>query len=170
MNTDYVARLKAIVPQHESRLVRLTDGQMLKTMGPGLWSGKELLGHVSDSAAINRQRIVRSQYEEPYEFPYYNQVRWVQIQAYNRYAWADLVALCMAEYRHLIHILENLPEKSAADRVPVKFTSSDYVTLDWLVGHMGRHMDFHLQGCYWLAGQGEMPDERVLSQPFAELP
>ena len=169
VKTAHVTRLKSIIPQHESKLAQLTDEQMLKPVGPGLWSGKELLGHVSDSATINRQRIVRSQYEPPYDFPYYNQSRWVQIQAYNRYPWQELVALCMAEYRHLIHILENLPDKSAHDKVPVKFSSSDYVSLDWLVGHIGRHTDYHLGQCYWLAGQGEPPDERILTKPFEAL-
>ena len=170
MNTENVARLSLQIIEQQTDLPKLSDADMQKTLGPGLWSGKELLGHLSDSAAINRQRIVRSQYEELSEFPLYDQPKWVRIQSYHNYPWADLVTLYLAEYQHLLHMLENLPGSSASNKVPVTFGSSDYVTLDWLVGHMFRHNDHHLRQIYWLAGLGDLPDDRKLSQPIADLP
>lgn len=170
MQTENVEKLRSQIEENKSGLLRFTDEQMQQTLGPGEWSGKEILGHLSDSAAMNRQRIVRSQYEEPYDFPFYEQPKWTQIQAYNHYAWSDLVELWRVEYKHLIHILENLPDESASSKCPIKFSSSDWVTLDWLVGHIYRHNDHHLHQIYWLVGESDLPDERELYQPIEALP
>jgi hypothetical protein len=170
MKTENVQKLELQIRENRSRLQRLSDEQMQNALGPGEWSGKEILGHLSDSAAMNRQRIIRSQYEEPYEFPFYDQPKWTQIQAYNKYVWVDLVNLWVVEYQHLIHILENLPDERASSKCPIKFSSSDWVTLDWLVGHIYRHNDNHLHQIYWLVGESELPDDRELYQPIEELP
>jgi hypothetical protein len=168
--TENVQKLKSQIKEHEARLLHLSDDEMQKTLGPGLWSGKEILGHLSDSAAMNRQRIVRSQYEELYDFPFYDQAKWVQIQAYHRCAWSDLVSRCLAECQHLAYILGSFPDESASDKCPIKFSSRDYVTLDWLVGDIYRHNDHHLHQIYWLVGQSDLPDDRELYQPIEELP
>jgi len=170
MRTANVEKLESLITEHQSRLLHLSDEEMQKTLGPGLWSGKEILGHISDSAAMNRQRIVRSQYEELYDFPFYDQAQWVHIQAYDQYTWANLVARCIGEYQHLLHIFENLADASATDQCPIKFSSSDYVTLDWLVGHIYRHNEHHLQQIYWLVGRSDLPNDRDLYQPIEELP
>ncbi len=57
MKTENVRKLKSQIREHQSRLLHLSDEEMQKTLGSGLWSGKEILGHLSDSAAMNRQRI-----------------------------------------------------------------------------------------------------------------
>ena len=170
MRTNNVLKLNTQIDELQSRLIQLSDEEMHRTLGPGQWSGKEILGHLSDSASINRQRIVRSQYEELYDFPSYDQDQWVRVQSYNKYIWADLVSRCISEYQHLIHILENLSEDSAYDKVPVKFSSNDFVTLDWLVGHIYRHNDHHFHHIYWLVGKSDLPDDRELYQPIEELP
>ncbi len=170
MRTANLQSLKSQMREHPSRLLQLTDEPMQRRLGPGLWSGKEMLGHLSDSAAMNRQRIVRSQYEAPYDFPFYDQAQWVQIQSYDLCVWTNLVSQFVSEYQHLIHVLENLPDESAFDKCPIKFSSSDFVTLEWLVGHIYRHNDHHLQQIYSLAGQGDLPDDRELYQPIEALP
>jgi uncharacterized damage-inducible protein DinB len=170
MKTENVENLRFQIAEMDEKLPRLTDGEMQKELGTGLWSGKEILGHLSDSAALNRQRIVRSQYEEPYEFPFYDQAQWVEIQAYAHYDWEKLVAQCIREYRHLLHVLDNLPDTAAADPCPITFSSSEFVTLDWLVGHIYRHNDHHLRQIFWLVGESNLPDDRDLYLPIEELP
>jgi hypothetical protein len=170
MRTENVILLKTQIEEIKAKLWDLSDADMQKVLGPGLWSGIEILGHLSDSAALNRQRIVRSQYEELYDFPFYDQAKWVQIQAYHLYRWADLVPLCMGEYQHLIHILDHLPDDRASNKCPIKFSSSDYVTLDWLVGHIYRHNDHHFHQIFWLVGKSDLPNDRELYQPIEDLP
>jgi hypothetical protein len=154
MQTDNLDALNQQISEHEPRLRQLDDAQMLKSLKPGDWSGKELLGHMTDSAAINRQRIVRSQYEAPYDFPAYEQATWTQVQAFNTYAWDELVTLWAVEFRHLVHVATHLPQESAASRCPVKFWFEDWVTLDWLLGHMTNHNSIHLDEIYSLVEGG----------------
>lgn len=170
MRTTNLLQLESQIQAQQSRLALLSDEEMQKTLGPGLWSGKEILGHLLDSAAINRQRIVRAQYEDIYEFPGYNAAKWVSIQSYQYCAWGDLATQYKFAYQHLVHILENLPDETASGKCPVKFLSNDYVTLDWLVGHIYRHSDHHLRQMYWLVGKSDLPDERILNRPIEELP
>lgn len=170
MKIGNVEKLRLQVQENKPRLLRLSDEQMQKKLGTDKWTGKEILGHLSDSATMNRQRIVRSQYEEPYEFPFYDQAKWTHIQAYNHYRWVDLVRLWEVEYQHLLHILDHLPDECANDPCPTKFSSSDWVTLDWLIGHIFRHSDHHLQQMYWLVGESDLPDDRELYHPIEDLP
>ena len=93
MTSEHLEKLKLQIIEHTPRLQGLSDEPMQKTLRPGKWSGKEILGHLTDSAAMNRQRMVRSQYEALYDFPGYDQAKWVQIQSYNTYVWKNLVAL-----------------------------------------------------------------------------
>lgn len=53
--------------------------------GPDVWSVKEIVGHLVDSAANNHQRFVRAQRAKECSFPGYEQDAWVQ-----RSAWAFL--------------------------------------------------------------------------------
>jgi hypothetical protein len=84
MRTENVARLRSQFEGPQSRLLELSDEAMQKTLGAGLWSGNELLGH--------------------------------------------------------------------------------------LVGHIVRHNDHHLGHIFWLAGKGDLPDDREPMQPIEELP
>lgn len=169
MKSTHLEKLKLQVQEHAPRLRLFSDEQMQKVVKPGGWSGKEILGHLSDSAAMNRQRIVRSQYEVLSDFAEYDPAKWVAIQAYKHHRWENLVAQWTIEYQHLIHMLEHLPDKSLSDRCPVKFSSSEFVTLEWLVGHIYRHNDHHLHQIYFLVGEGDLPDERKLYEPIEAL-
>jgi hypothetical protein len=130
MQTANVLALEKQIREHEPKLLALPEEVAHRRLGDGLWSGLEILGHLSDSAAMNRQRIVRAHYEAPYDFPFYDQPQWVQIQAYEAYDWGELVSLCIGEYRHVLDVLEHLPDVSIDLRCPIKFGSSDYVSLD----------------------------------------
>lgn len=170
MNHDVVTRLDRQVGEHVPTLLELAEGEMERALAPGKWTGKEVLGHLCDSGAINRQRLVRSQYEEPYDFPYYEQATWVRVQGYARYPWLQLVDQFRAEYQHLVWLLRQLPDGAGSVKAPVSFGSSEFVTVEWLLGHIWRHNDHHLKQIYWLAGRGDLPDPLVLSAPFDLLP
>jgi hypothetical protein len=167
---EIVTRLGRQVEEHVPTLRSLDETAMERALGPGKWTGKEVLGHLCDSGAINRQRLVRSQYEEPYDFPYYEQATWVRIQGYARYPWQPLVTQFETEYQHLVWLLRQLPEAAGAARAPVSFGRRDFVTVEWLLGHIWRHNDHHLKQVYWLAGLGELPDPAALNGPFDLLP
>ncbi|HET8984898.1 MAG TPA: DinB family protein [Trueperaceae bacterium] len=170
MIDELVTRLDRQVEEHVPKLKTLDEAIMERPLAPGKWTGKEVLGHLCDSGAINRQRLVRSQYEEPYEFPYYEQATWVRVQGYAAYPWGRLVTQFEAEYQHLVWLLRQLPDGAGAVKAPVSFGRRDFVTVEWLLGHIGRHNDHHLKQIYWLAGLGDLPDPALLTGPFELLP
>ena len=67
-------------------------------------------------------------------------------------------------------MLEHLPDTSAFDKCPVKFESKEFITLEWLIGHIYRHNDHHLHQIYWLVGKSDLPDPRKLNEPIQALP
>ncbi|MGZ3844766.1 MAG: hypothetical protein ACXVBX_01225 [Flavisolibacter sp.] len=74
----------------------------------GMWSKKQLLGHLIDCAAMCHQRIVRIQYEkEPIIF--YNRKQWIDLQHYNAAEVNDLVQLWKWYNKHLLHVITNIP-------------------------------------------------------------
>ena len=53
----------------------------------GGWTRKQVLGHMLDSAANNRQRFVRAATEGRYAGPKYSQEAWVGAHGYAEQAW-----------------------------------------------------------------------------------
>lgn len=136
------ARLAAEVQVAMPRLRTISDAQSSLPRGPGRWSGKQILGHLIDSAANNHQRFVRMQAESGLALPGYAQEHWVASQRYQERSWADLIELWSAYNRHLAHMLAVIPESARSARCTIgggpSFTLS-YVALDY-VGHLQHHL------------------------------
>ena len=58
---------------------------------PSVWSVKEIVGHLIDSAANNHQRFVRAQQVPELTFPGCAQDAWVRSQGYQEQAWRALL-------------------------------------------------------------------------------
>jgi len=58
----------------------------------GVWSVKEILGHLVDLAANNHQRFVRAQQAHGPAFLPYGQDAWVSVQEYQAQPRSDLLS------------------------------------------------------------------------------
>ena len=58
----------------------------------GGWTRKQIVGHLLDSAANNRQRFVRAATDGAYFGPNYEQDAWVAAHGYAEQTWATLLA------------------------------------------------------------------------------
>src|SRR5579872_1654092 len=105
-------RLTELLRMVPARLVDISDEEASRTSGPGRWSKKQLLGHLIDSAGNNHQRFVRAQTESLHEFPTYQQETWVAVQHYGSEPWPDLVNLWLLFNRHLLHVVQHVPESA----------------------------------------------------------
>ena len=104
---------------------------------------KEFLGHLIDSAGNNLQRIVRMQIEHHLEFPSYQQESWVALQAYATESWPDLVNFWLLLNRHLLHVIQAVPESSLSYTwaIPGKETITLGEMIDSYVDHMEHHLE-----------------------------
>jgi hypothetical protein len=108
----------------------------------GGWTRKQIVGHLLDSAANNRQRFVRAATEGKYVGPKYLQDAWVAAHGYASQSWETLLTWWEAEHEILMAVVDRIPEDRLeapcviGDDAPVtlRFLIEDYV------GHQRWHM------------------------------
>src|SRR5664280_1272730 len=137
-----IAHFEELLKTVPKRLVDLADDAVSHKPAPNRWSKKEILGHLIDSAGNNHQRFVRAQFVPVLEFPGYEQEAWVATQAYATESWPDLVNLWLLLNRHLVHIVEAMPEASLAHECAIGGKAP--VTLSFLIEDYLRHLEHHL--------------------------
>jgi hypothetical protein len=64
----------------------------------GGWSRKQIVGHLLDSAANNRQRFVRASIDGSYTGPFYMQEAWVKTHGYADQSWETLLRWWQVEH------------------------------------------------------------------------
>ena len=107
----------------------------------GRWTRKQILGHLLDSAANNRQRFVRASLEGSYVGPSYAQDGWVAAHGYAHLSWKTLVEWWNVQHDILMHVVERIPE----ERMNALCTVGDEapVTLRFLIEDYTRHQFHH---------------------------
>jgi hypothetical protein len=136
-------RLARILGSVPPRLCNISESDAARRSAPGRWSKKEILGHLIDSAGNNHQRFVRAQFVPVLEFPGYEQEAWVSAQSYATEPWPDLVNLWLLLNRHLVHIIEAMPEASFARECAIG--GKPPVALSFLIEDYVRHLEHHLE-------------------------
>jgi hypothetical protein len=109
---------------------------------PNGWTRKQIVGHMLDSAANNRQRFVRAALDGSYNGPGYAQDAWVELQGYSLQAWATLLAWWQAEHEMLAALVDHIP----ADRLAAQciIGTDEPVTLAFVINDYVRHQKHHL--------------------------
>jgi DinB family protein len=136
-----VDALQIAVQEAPGLFRRFTDPQAELARRPGLWSRKQILGHLIDSAANNHQRFVRIQLEGGLELPGYAQEDWVAAQYYQRRAWPDLIELWTVYNRHLLHVIQHVPIEVLS--APAK-VGGEELTLEFVIIDYVRHLNHHV--------------------------
>jgi hypothetical protein len=77
------------------------------------------------------------------EFPGYEQEAWVAAQAYATEPWPDLVNLWLLLNRHLVHIVEAMPETNLAHECAIggKAPVAMSALIEDYVAHLEKHLD-----------------------------
>jgi hypothetical protein len=109
----------------------------------GGWTRKEIVGHLLDSAANNRQRFVRAAIDGSYAGPMYAQDAWVAIHGYAELPWKTLLEWWNVEHEILASIVDHIPEL----RMDASSTVGDDapVTLQFLIEDYIAHQMWHLK-------------------------
>jgi len=131
--------LNNIIDQHISALRALPGQEIRDKPSPTKWSRKEILGHMIDSAQNNIRRFIVAQYEDDPTI-LYNQDKWVAISHYQEYESADLINLWYLLNKHIVVILENMP-----DEMKQRESQTETLhTLEWLALDYIKHLKHHL--------------------------
>jgi hypothetical protein len=102
----------------------------------GGWTRKQIVGHLLDSAANNRQRFVRAAAHGRYTGPKYAQEAWVQAHGYAEQTWETLLRWWQTEHEILAAVVDRIPQERleaecvVGDDAPVtlRFLIEDYLT------------------------------------------
>jgi DinB superfamily len=137
-------RLKEIILRVTPQLEVLTNEDVSFKPNLSVWSAKEILGHLIDSAMHNHERFVGIGTDEKLEFPGDSQDSWVSFQRWQERDWLEIVGLWKFYSLHLAWLIVRLPD-TALERQATVFLSRRIVTLEWLVVHYVEHLEHHLK-------------------------
>jgi|SRR5687767_6642251 len=151
--TPYVLDLESTVDATVLALAVLPESVVTWRPAPTVWSVKEIIGHLIDSAANNHQRFIRAQSQTDLVFGGYAQNDWVRVQAYDDAPWHELLSLWRSYNRHIARVMCAVPEDVRTKRHArhnlheigwKSFAATTPVTLDDLMEDYVRHLHHHL--------------------------
>lgn len=148
----YITELRTTVDRASERLLGAPPDAVERRPARGVWSAKEVLGHLIDSAAVNHQRFVRAQWQD-LVFASYAQDDWVEAQKYQDAPWIELVALWREYNRHIARVMAATPLeiRTRAQRrhnlheiAMRQMSSEEAASLDDLMRDYVEHLQHHL--------------------------
>ncbi len=108
----------------------------------GGWTRKQIVGHLLDSAANNRQRFVRAATEGSYAGESYAQEAWVNAHGYAEQSWATLLGWWQTEHDILMAVVDRISEERLEASCVVG--ADGPVTLRFLIEDYVRHQRWHM--------------------------
>jgi hypothetical protein len=108
----------------------------------GGWTRKQIIGHMMDSAANNRQRFVRAAIEGRYAGPKYAQDAWVAAHGYTGQSWETLLGWWSTQHE----ILASIVDQIRGERLEASCVVGEDapVTLRFLIEDYIAHQHWHL--------------------------
>jgi hypothetical protein len=141
--TEVAQRFRADLDKVHEALLSVSEDLADSPWREGGWTRKQIVGHLLDSAANNRQRFVRAASEGAYRGPKYAQDAWVAAHGYAEQPWPILLNWWKAEHEILMAIVDRIPGERLAAECMVG--DDRPVTLQFLIEDYARHQRWHLR-------------------------
>jgi hypothetical protein len=142
MTTQLAAHFRAELDAIHTALLALPSELADVPWRDGGWTRKQVLGHMLDSAANNRQRFVRAAIDGSYAGPDYAQAAWVAAHGYAAQPWPTLLRWWEVEHEILAAAVDHIAEDRMEACCVVGQNAP--VTLRFLVEDYFRHQRWHL--------------------------
>jgi hypothetical protein len=141
MVTETLKRIQYLCDTIPGKLRKISEQEFSLKPSAAVWSKKEILGHLIDSASNNHQRFVRVQFEDlPTIF--YDQNKWNRSSRYNAMTAQHLISFWEIFNRHLCEIAKRIPETDLQRKC--RTDNEKTVTLQWLIDDYVVHLEHHL--------------------------
>ena len=105
------------------------------------WTRKQIVGHLLDSAANNRQRFVRAAADGRDAGPKYEQDQWVSAHGYAEQEWETLLRWWQSEHEILAAVVDRISEERLGAECVVGDDAA--VTLRFLIEDYLKHQRWH---------------------------
>jgi hypothetical protein len=146
-------RLAMVMRDAMPWLVTVSEAEASVPEAEGKWSGKQVVGHLIDSAVNNLGRMVRMQIASGQSMPGYEQRAWVDLQRYAEREWSEVLALWFALNEHLRWTVRSIDRELLTNEGRV---GGETLTLGFLIVDYIAHMEHHLRAMQlWI----RTPDE-----------
>jgi hypothetical protein len=143
MHTEIAERFRLRLKELGETLAAVSPALADVPLREGGWTRKQIVGHLLDSAANNRQRFVRAAIEGEYTGPGYEQDAWVAAHGYAQQSWDDLLRWWRAEHELLVAIVDRIPQERLGALCRVGEGSP--VTLQFLIEDYIQHQEHHFE-------------------------
>ena len=158
-HTPLIDRLQQWLIAAPRQLSQLPLRELETKPRPEKWSGKEILGHLIDSARYNLERFVRVPLANgPYQVSPYPQDELVRINAYQELPFSHLLALWSALNSQIAEVWQRLTASDLGR--PVILPPADdlqEVDLYWLMDDYLRHLEHHLRQLSLQSPESSLP-------------
>lgn len=139
---ELAARLEDVVMAGMRWLGKLSEEAAARPEREGKWSGKQVIGHLTDSAVNNLGRIVRMQIAPGQTMQGYEQEEWVILQHYAERDWSQVLAAWAILNAQIAWVVAHV-EKSKLGHTGI--VEGDELTLGFLIEDYVAHMEHHLR-------------------------
>ncbi|MGA2572336.1 MAG: DinB family protein [Terracidiphilus sp.] len=143
MPTQLAIDFRAELGRIEDALLALPPALADVPSRAGGWTRKEIVGHLLDSAANNRQRFVRAAIDGQYAGPKYAQDEWVAAHGYADQPWETLLRWWKAEHEILTAVVDRIAEERLEATCVVG--DDQPATLRFVITDYLRHQKWHLK-------------------------
>jgi hypothetical protein len=142
MLSPTISRFHNLLNTLPAKLIAIPADVFSYKPAPNKWSKKEIIGHLTDSAANNHQRFVRIPFQlNPHIV--YEQDNWVKHNYHQQKEQKDVIHFWEVYNRHLLFVIEQIPNEDLARTCYTNGTEP--VTLKWLIEDYVSHMEHHLR-------------------------
>lgn len=139
---ETATRLEILLEEIPELIATFSEEQLYHKAAPEIWSKKEILGHLIDSAINNLQRFTEAQFmPKPYQYRKYNQNELVRVNKYQELPVFHLVSLWKALNRQIISVMERQTNESL--QYAIQLSETETTDLKWLMTDYVDHLVHH---------------------------
>ncbi|WP_161881847.1 DinB family protein [Deinococcus alpinitundrae] len=135
-------KLRELVAETVPRLQAVSEERASFKPAEGVWSAKQVLGHLIDSGVNNHARFIRAAAESGLELPGYDQNVWVRLGGWQDQTWAEVLGLWDSYQTALGDLIDRLLPGALSHTLSVGGGAP--VTLGWLTEDYVQHQQHHL--------------------------